>query len=169
MTIIQFLQILHDSEFGTSVRESLYLFPLLEGIHLIGLALSVGLIIATDLRLIGVFLKQVPVNEVLHNFRPYVLMGFLITFVTGIILLWAEGPRIWEIPVFPLKLALIVVAGFNALWFELKFGRTVQVWGQQAQFPAGAKLAGWVSLISWSGVVILGRLIPYLEATQSRF
>ena len=164
MSIIQFLQILHDSEFGTSVRESLYLFPLLEGIHLIGLALSVGLIVATDLRLIGVFLKQVPVSEVLHNLRPYVLTGFALTFVTGIVLLWAEGPRIWEIPVFPLKLALIVVAGINALWFEFKFGNTVHAWGAQAQFPIGAKVAGWVSLLSWTAVVILGRLIPYLEA-----
>lgn len=169
MSIIQFLQILHDSEFGTSVRESLYLFPLLEGVHLIGLALSVGLIIATDLRLIGVFLKQVPVSDVLHNLRPYVLVGFALTFVTGIILLWAEGPRIWEIPVFPLKLALIVIAGFNALWFEFKFGKTAHVWGQEAQFPTGAKLAGWVSLVSWTGVVILGRLIPYLETTQYTF
>ncbi len=164
MTIIQFLQTLHDSEFGTSVRESLYLFPLLEGVHLIGLALSVGLIIATDLRLIGVFLKQVPVRDVLHHLRPYVLVGFALTFITGIVLLWAEGPRIWEIPVFPLKLALIVVAGINALWFEFKFGRSAHIWGEQAQFPTGAKVAGWISLVSWTAVVILGRLIPYLEA-----
>lgn len=164
MSIIEFLQILHDSDIGTGVRESLYLFPLLEGVHLIGLALSVGLIIATDLRLIGVFLKQVPVSDVLHQLRPYVLTGFALTFITGIVLLWAEGPRIWEIPVFPLKLALIVVAGINALWFELKFGKTVHVWGTEAQFPTGARLAGWISLVSWSAVVILGRLIPYLEA-----
>ncbi|HEY0907481.1 MAG TPA: DUF6644 family protein [Methylophilus sp.] len=169
MTIIQFLQLLHDSEFGTSIRESLYLFPILEGVHLIGLALSVGLIIATDLRLIGVFLKQVPVSQVLHQLRPYVLTGFLITFVTGVLLLWAEGPRIWEIPVFPLKLALIVVAGLNALWFEFKFGRSVQHWGHQPAFPTGARLAGWISLVSWTSVVILGRLIPYLETTQAPF
>ncbi len=166
MTIIQILQTLHDSEFGTALRESLYMFPLLEGIHLIGLALSVGLIIATDLRLIGMFLTRVPVADVLRQLRPYVLTGFVITFITGILLLWAEGPRIWEIPVFPLKLALIVVAGLNALWFEFKFGRQAHVWGAQSQFPAGARLAGWVSLTSWSAVVICGRLIPYLEATQ---
>lgn len=166
MTIIQILQTMHDSEFGTALRESLYMFPLLEGIHLIGLALSVGLIIATDLRLIGVFLKRVPVADVLHQLRPYVLIGFVVTFITGVLLLWAEGPRIWEIPVFPLKLALIVVAGLNALWFEFKFGRQAQVWGAHDQFPAGAKVAGWISLTSWTAVVICGRLIPYLEATQ---
>lgn len=166
MTILEFLQQLHDSAFGTALRESLYVFPLLEGVHLIGLALSVGLIIATDLRLIGVFLKQVPVADVLHSLRPYVLSGFVITFITGILLLWAEGPRIWEIPVFPLKLALIVVAGINALWFEIKFGRRVAVWGGSPTLPTGAKFAGWVSLTSWTAVVICGRLIPYLEVTQ---
>lgn len=166
MSVVSFLQELHDSAFGTALRESLYMFPLLEGIHLIGLALSVGLIIVTDLRLIGWFLKEVPVADVLKQLRPWVLSGFLITFVTGVLLLWAEGPRIWEIPVFPLKLVLIALAGLNALWFEFKYGRTIHVWGVQPQFPKGAKLAGWVSLTSWTAVVICGRLIPYLEATQ---
>lgn len=166
MSVVSFLQELHDSAFGTALRESLYMFPLLEGVHLIGLALSVGLIIVTDLRLIGWFLKEVPVADVLKQLRPWVLSGFLITFVTGVLLLWAEGPRIWAIPVFPLKLVLIALAGLNALWFEYKYGRTIHAWGAQPQFPKGAKLAGWVSLTSWTAVVICGRLIPYLEATQ---
>lgn len=166
MSVVSLLQEMHDSAFGTALRESLYMFPLVEGIHLIGLALSVGLIIVTDLRLIGGFLKDVPVADVLKQLRPWVLSGFAITFITGILLLWAEGPRMWAIPIFPLKLVLIVLAGFNAIWFEYKYGKTVHEWGEQVQFPKGAKLAGWVSLVSWSAVVVCGRLIPYLETTQ---
>ena len=166
MSVVSILQVMHDSEFGTALRESLYMFPLIEGIHLIGLALSVGLIIVTDLRLIGGFLKQVPVAEVLNQLRPWLLAGFVITFVSGILLLWAEGPRMWAIPVFPIKLILIVLAGLNALWFEYKYGKNVHEWGSSLHFPKGAKVAGWVSLVSWTSVVICGRLIPYLEATQ---
>ncbi len=166
MSVVSVLQQMHDSEFGTALRESLYMFPLIEGIHLIGLALSVGLIIVTDLRLIGGFLKQVPIAEVLKQLRPWLLVGFAITFVSGILLLWAEGPRMWEIPVFPAKLVLIVLAGLNALWFEFKYGKSVHEWGAHVHFPKGAKLAGWISLVSWTSVVICGRLIPYLEATQ---
>ncbi len=53
MTIIEFLQVLHDSQIGTDLRESLYMFPLVEGIHLIGLAVSIGLLFLADLRLVG--------------------------------------------------------------------------------------------------------------------
>ena len=166
MSVVSVLQVMHDSEFGTALRESLYMFPLIEGIHLIGLALSVGLIIVTDLRLVGGFLRDVPEAEVLKQLRPWLLIGFAITFVTGILLLWAEGPRMWAIPVFPIKLILIVLAGLNAIWFEYKYGKTVHEWGNHVHFPKGAKLAGWFSLVSWSAVVICGRLIPYLEATQ---
>ena len=51
--IIEFLQLLHDSQLGTALRESYFAFPIVEGIHLIGLAVSIGLIAFTDLRLIG--------------------------------------------------------------------------------------------------------------------
>lgn len=166
MIVIDFLQLLYDSQFGTDLRESLYMFPLVEGIHLVGLALSVGLIAFTDLRLIGVFLKNVPIEDVLQQLRPFVLIGFVLTFITGILLIWAEGPRIYEIPVFPLKLAFIALAGVNALWFEFKFGRFVGVWGKEKTVPKGVKVAGWVSLVSWSAVVICGRLIPYLDAAH---
>lgn len=166
MAVIEILQQLHDSELGTALRESLYMFPLVEGTHLVGLALSVGLILLTDLRLVGLFLKNVPVAEVLHQLRPWVLAGFALTFITGILLIWAEGPRIWAIPIFPIKLVLIALAGINAIWFEIKFARSVSEWGEQLQFPKGAKLAGWISFITWSAVVICGRLIPYLETTQ---
>lgn len=166
MAVIDILQQLHDSELGTALRESLYMYPLVEGIHLVGLALSVGLILVTDLRLVGLFLKDLPVKAVLHQLRPWVLIGFALTFITGILLLWADGPRIWEIPVFPIKLVLIVLAGINAIWFEFKYGRKTEVLEQGVVLPKGAKFAGWVSLITWSAVVICGRLIPYLEVTQ---
>lgn len=166
MSVIGFLQQLHDSQLGTALRESLYMFPLVEGTHLIGLALSVGLILVTDLRLVGLYLRNVPVADVLKQLRPWVLGGFAITFATGVLLIWAEGPRIWEIPVFPLKLVLIALAGINAIWFEFKYGKTISVWGDSEGFPQGAKLAGWISLVSWSAVVICGRLIPYLDAAQ---
>jgi hypothetical protein len=166
MTVVAFLQVLHDSELGTSLRESLYMFPLIEGIHLVGLALSVGLIFFVDLKLIGVFLKDVATRDILQQLRPWLITGFAITFITGILLIWAEGPRIYEIPVFPLKLWFIALAGLNAVWFEFKYGRKVAQWGHAQTFPQGVKLAGWVSLLSWSAVVICGRLIPYLDAAH---
>jgi hypothetical protein len=166
MAVTEFLQVLHDSEIGTSLRESLYMFPLIEGIHLVGLALSVGLIFFVDLKFIGVFLKDVHIKDILQPLRPWLITGFALTFITGFLLIWAEGPRIYEIPVFPWKLAFIALAGANAVWFEYRYGRNISTWGQAKTFPRGVQLAGWVSLLSWSAVVVCGRLIPYLDSAH---
>lgn len=165
MSVVSILQQLHDTQFSTALRESLYMFPLVEGAHLIGLALSVGLIFIIDLRFVGLFIKNVPASEVLSGLRPWLLFGFALTFITGFVLIAAEGPKMWEIPVFPIKILLIVLAGINAIWFEFRYGKSISNWGNGSNFPQGVKLAGWVSLVSWSAVVICGRLIPYLDKT----
>lgn len=164
MSATELLQTMYDSPLGTSLAESLYIYPLVEGTHLLSLAFSFGLIVLTDLRLVGIAFKTMPVQILLQQLRPWLLGGFAVTFATGILLTFAAGPELIASPIFPLKLLLIVLAGLNAIWFEIKFGREVIVWGGQAVLPAGAKLAGWTSLILWSLVVILGRLIPYFDS-----
>ena len=164
MSASELLQTMYDSPLGTSLAESLYVYPLVEGVHLLSLAFSFGLIVLTDLRLIGVVFRHVPVSIVLQQLRPWLLGGFVVTFATGILLTFAAGPELVSSPIFPLKLLLIVLAGLNAVWFEFKFGRSVVGWGAVAELPAGVKVAGWLSLIFWSLVVVLGRLIPYLDS-----
>jgi len=164
MSASDLLQTMYDSPLGTSLAESLYVYPLVEGIHLLSLAFSFGLIVVTDLRLTDLAFRQVPVSIVLQQLRPWLLGGFVATFITGILLTFAAGPGLVDSPVFPLKLLLILLAGLNALWFEFKFGRSLVIWGGQTALPVGAKAAGWISIVSWSLVVILGRLIPYLDS-----
>lgn len=156
-----FLQQLQDSTLGVALSESIYMYPLVEGSHLISLVFSFGLIVLTDLRLIGFFLPSVPVSEVLTKLRPWLLGGFVVTFITGFLLVFVNGPTLVNTWVFPIKLLLILFAGLNAIWFEVKFGRRAAQWGEHA--PKGAKIAGWISLSSWSLVVVCGRLIPYLS------
>lgn len=161
MSIIEISQLLYDSEFGTALRESVYVFPIVEGVHLISLAFSVGLILFVDLRLTGLFLSNVPVSEILKPLRPWLLSGFLVTIATGIALFIAEASKVIVISVFPLKILFIFLAGINAAWFEHKWGRNAADWGNLTALPQGVKLAGLASIALWSGVVITGRLIPY--------
>jgi hypothetical protein len=163
MSLTAFAQVLYDSEVGTALRESVYAFPIVEGLHLIGLAFSVGLILFVDLRLVGLVFRNVPVPDVLRPLRPWLLGGFTLTFITGIFLFIAEASKIIDFVVLPLKLFLIVLAGINALWFELKWGRRVDEWAGQDVLPKAVRFAGWSSIALWSSVVICGRLIPYLS------
>jgi hypothetical protein len=163
MSLTAFAQTLYDSNIGTGIRESLYLFPAIEGTHLLSLALSVGLIIFTDLRLVGLFLRDIPASQILYRLRPLVLGGFAAQFITGVLLFWAEAIKVVNLPVFWLKLAVIFLAGLNVLWFELKWVRRVDEWDTQPVAPQGVRFAGWASLSFWVVVVISGRLIPYLN------
>ena len=58
MTLYDFCVLLSDSNFGTSLRESQLMFPVIEGIHVLGLAASVGAIVLLDLRLTGLGIRS---------------------------------------------------------------------------------------------------------------
>lgn len=159
--MIEFAQLFSDSALGTYLRESLVLFPLVEGLHLLGLALSFGLIFFTDLRLVGLFLPKVPVSQVLAQLRWWIFTGFGLTFATGILLFWAEADTLVQNPAFLAKVAAIVGALANAIVFEVRWGRLGAAWTAQPATPRGVRAAGWLSLSLWSAATITGRLIPY--------
>ena len=160
--ILDLAQSIQSSSIGVALSESPYAFPLIEAIHLIGLSVSVGLLFLIDLRLVGVFLKKVPVTDLLRQLRPIVLGGFAVIFVSGGLLLWSEVATIIVSPAFPVKFLFIAIAGLNALYFEFKLAKQKPVVENHATLPTNVRYAGIASLFSWSVVIIAGRLIPYL-------
>jgi len=164
-TLLALAEQIENSPFGMALAESRYAFAVIEGVHLIGLALSVGLIFLTDLRLTGLLFKAVPVPDVLRNLRPYVIVGFVAVFVSGVLLFWAEATMLVENPAFPFKLAFIVLAGINALYFEFVIAKRAPVRENHAILPVSVKRAGYASLVLWTLVIICGRLIPYMPPT----
>jgi hypothetical protein len=161
MTLIDIAQLLQESSFGTALRESQYAFPIVEGVHLLGLAASFGLILLTDLRLIGVFLRHVPVADVLHQLRYWIFSGFVVTFVSGGLLFWAEAATLIVNTAFLWKVGFMLLACLNAAIFEFTWGRRVSQWAGLAVLPAGTRFAGWASLGLWTLATIFGRYIPY--------
>ena len=162
-TILELAERIELSPVGVAIAESRYAFGIIEGIHVIALALAVGLLFIIDLRLLGAILKDVPVRRVLSQLRPWVIAGFIAVFVTGGLLFWSSALRVSQSPAFAFKLGFIVLAGLNALWFE----RAAAGRGLDATTlvpPATARFAGAASLVLWSLVVVAGRLIPYLPS-----
>src|SRR5262249_44385347 len=100
-------------------------------------------------------------TDVMVQLRPWMLTGFIVMFVTGFLLFWAEAARCYESPTFRAKLAFLVAAGINAAIFESNIGRRVGAWDDAVVPPRGARLAGWISLICWTGVVVFGRWTAY--------
>jgi inner membrane protein involved in colicin E2 resistance len=162
-TIAAIAEAIEATPIGTAIAESRYAFPIIEGTHLITLSLSVGLIFLTDLRLMGLFLREIPAADVIRHLRPYVLSGFALVFLSGGLLFWAEAASVIASPAWVFKFAFIFLAGLNALYFEFVIARRPGVLDEtQSRLPRSVKYAGLASLTIWTLVIICGRLIAYI-------
>ena len=159
--LLQFCRILDKSSIGVQIRESSLLFPAIEGIHVLALALSVGLILISDLRLIGVVLRKQSASEVWGQFLPWMMSGFAIMFVTGSLLFWSHALAAYNSIAFRVKLLLLVLSVVNAAVYHLTIYRTIGEWDTDLVPPVGARVAGWVSLIFWVGIITMGRIMAY--------
>jgi hypothetical protein len=160
--IMDIAESIEQSQVGVAIAESRYWWPIFEGTHLLSLSISFGLILLTDLRLVGVFLRHVPVTDVLHQLRPYVLTGFAFTFVSGGLLFWSEAAKVTASPLWAIKCLLIALGGLNALYFEFVIAKRPEVVENRLPLPLSVRYAGFASISIWAVVVICGRLLAYL-------
>jgi hypothetical protein len=163
-TLMAFAERLEATALGTYIAESRYLFPAIEGVHLIGLSIAVGLLFITDLRLAGLILKNVPAGRVLKQLRPWVLGGFASIFLSGGLLFFAEATELVSNPAFRIKVIFIALAGLNAAYFEFVTARKPALEKNSLELPGSVRFAGLASLTLWSLVIVCGRLIPYLPS-----
>jgi hypothetical protein len=160
-SILEICQYIDATQSSTALRESFNVFPIVEGIHVISLAFSVGLVIWFDLRLAGLILKDQPVSAVFRPIRPFMLTGFGIMFVSGVALFWALALRCYSSPFFWIKMALLLLAGINISIYHLTIDRRQTEWDKMLIPPIQARIAGLVSLVLWVGIIAAGRLMAY--------
>ena len=159
--LLDFVTWLETTYVSTLVRESLYGFQIVVALHLMGLTFSVGMLIWFDLRLLGVIMRTTRVSDVYRRLAPWLTMGFLVMFVTGGLLFAGFAVAAYESIVFRIKLAAILVAGLNALYFHFSTERGIAGWDDAATPPLAARLAGLTSIVMWSIVILAGRILPY--------
>ena len=159
--LLRACQWLQSTEFATSIRESGYLYPAIEGSHVLALALSVGVVMWFDLRLAGLVWKQRPVSMVFLRLRPVMLVGFGIMFVTGALLFSARAPEAFQSFYFRTKMALLLLGGVNIALFHLTIDRRRAEWDALQPPPLQARLAGIVSLVLWFAIIAAGRIMAY--------
>jgi hypothetical protein len=161
MPILSWCRWLQNTPFASGIRQSDLLFPLIEGSHIMALSLSVGLIVLFDLRLLRLAFAGQPVSRIMEQFVPLSLPGFAGMFVTGVLLFIAQAEKVYLNTFFRFKLALLVLAGLNALFYQMKFYPKMAEWDKTGVVPWGARLSGALSLIIWAGVIALGRTMAY--------
>lgn len=164
MAVADFLAGIEHSVPVMAFNESLFAYPIVEGTHLLGLAVAVGLLALVDLRLAGWFLAERPVEEVIRDLRPWFIGGFAAVIGTGILLFLSKASVFYVSPLFWAKMGLVVLAGLNALYFEFNHQRSVRgAAGTHCGQWASSKVSGLVSLFFWIVIVVLGRLLAYFQ------
>lgn len=152
---------LEATSIGTMVRESLYGFPIVVGLHILGIALSVGTLLWFDLRLVGAVLPNVPVRQAYRRIIPWSATGFVMMITTGGMLFTGYAVAASGNTFFRVKLAAMVLAGANALYYHLMVEPSAATWESDAVPPAAARRAGYVSMALWAIVILCGRIMSY--------
>jgi len=148
-----------DSWLAHTMRDFQWAFPSAEALHFIGLCLLIGAVAVMDLRLLG-FAKSVPIQTV-HRLVPWAWAGFAINLTTGILFFFAQPNFYVPNMAFRIKLVLILLAGANALWFQLAADRELEALAAGADAPSKMKAMAGISLALWIGVICFGRFIMY--------
>jgi hypothetical protein len=161
MPVVQYFQWIQDTQLASSFRESTYVFPIVEGIHVLALALSVGTVMWFDLRLVGVTMRGQPVSKVFGPIKPWMFTGFGIMFSSGVMLFLAHALQCYESIYFRVKAALLFMALINVVIYHLTIDRTKYEWDKAPIPPLGARMAGIISLVLWTAIIAVGRLMAY--------
>jgi len=142
------------------MRQSLWLYPIVEILHIIGFVVLVGSAAMFDLRLLGRS-RQLPVTGMERHLLPWARASLLLIVPTGGLMFIAHAMEFAENPAFRLKLLFLVAAGLNAAAFRLRPFRQVAAWDHGARAPLAARFAAGLSLVLWTGVIACGRLLAY--------
>ncbi len=136
------------------IAQTYWLWPVLEILHFIGLSLLFGGLLIVDLRMLGLFSSIA--QEKVYQLLPLVIVGFVLNLLTGVLFFFGDPGRYSINIAFKTKMVLVLLAGCNALLFH------VAVQPASSRAPQWQKCSAAVSLLAWTGVLLFGRLIPYI-------
>ena len=149
MALETLLAALEASALSSLLRSSIWLYPLINIGHVVGIALLFGAIVPLDLRLIGCF-SRTPLEPLTTTLIPVAVAGLVLALVTGALLFAAQPLAYGAEPLFGIKLAL-------RLWPR---GQGVGLWVSALPLSAG-RIQGLLSILLWLGVITAGRWIGY--------
>lgn len=161
MSPLHFVEWLEQTNLSVGFHESIWSFPIVESVHVLGLCLFLGMAVLTDLRLMGVTLRNVPMSEVMSRVLPWTTAGAVIMVVSGVVLFLNTPVRYYTNIFLRVKFVMLFLAVINAWVFHSGIFRKVAKWDREVPTPKYARFAGAFSLVLWGAIVVAGRMIAY--------
>jgi uncharacterized membrane protein SirB2 len=137
-----------------ALRESTYAFPLVNALHIIGIALLFGSIVALDLRLLGWRRDAGPAENFTRLLVPVAIGGLLIAIPAGLLMFATDARAYAASPLFQAKMVVVALAIANALWLRAAER-------SRAAAPSRTAFAAVASILLWLAAILLGRLLGY--------
>jgi len=155
------LQTLQDGGVASAIREGETLFPWIECVHVLALALVIGSIAIVDLRLLGLRARDRSVLATTAEALPITWIAFALALLTGGLLFSSNAVAYAHNSFFQAKMALIAIAGLNMAGYHAFVGRGAAAWHTAPLTPLRARIVGGVSLALWIAVAACGRWIGF--------
>lgn len=147
-------QVIEASALGSAIKQSLWLFPAIEAVHLIALAFLGGALLMLDLRLLGAGLALRSVSLVERDARPWLIGALVTMIVTGTLIGISEALKLYDKDAFWVKMAALAAAIVFTFAIKLPLAHR-DISG------LGAKVLGIISIALWLTVAVAGRWIGF--------
>lgn len=166
--ILSLCQWAQNTAFFTALRGSWYVYPAIMATHLLGIAWFGGMILITDLRLLGLAMRNRPLSDVVDQLRVPKRVGLLMVVICGILMLGSKAEEYYYNIFFRVKLLLLACVFLHGMIFRSAVYSNTAALDRAAKLPGRAKLAGFLSLLLWAGIACAGRGIGYIEPPLDR-
>lgn len=154
--LFQIFQWIENTGLGEAIRESKWLFPVVESVHLLGLAVIGGSVLVVDLRLAGFGLRRQSLRQMASDVQPWLIGSLIVMLISGFLLFTSEATKCYYHGAFWIKMTSLALA----ILFTFTIRRKVTM-TDTASVTMRSRLVALVSVALWSGVGIGGRWIGF--------
>jgi hypothetical protein len=161
--LLAFAQWIQATEFFTALRGSWFIYPAVLSLHMVGIAFFGGMILMTNLRLLGWSMRKRPIADVVEQFRVPKRYGLLLIVACGALMAGAKAEEYYYNAFFRTKLILLTLVVLHALVFRQSVYAHPEALDRPTGIPGRAKLAAALSLLLWTSIACCGRGIGYIE------
>ena len=157
MNLLPVFERLEMTGIGEMIRSSLWLFPVIEAFHLVAFAVLGGVVIVTDLRLLGLAMKTQPTAQIARDSRPWLKGSLVVVVISGVLLFLSEAVKCYYSIPFRIKITSLILA----ILFTWTLHRRVVNADDAALGPVKGRVAAVISLVLWGTVAWGGRWIGF--------
>jgi hypothetical protein len=166
--ILSFAQWVQATIFFRDLRESWYVYPTVMSLHLLAIAVFGGMVLLTNLRLLGWAMRSRPVSDLVDQLRVPKRIGLVVIAICGILMLGSKAEEYYYNVFFRIKMVILALIFIHGWIFRNSVYYNTAELDRAKRIPGRAKLAASLSIFLWIAIACAGRGIGYIEPPLSK-